>query len=114
MTIRDYISAILRPLGIGEAQFADIEMSLKDCLPDDDYTPENQRDVAVAMTQCVASMMLAPRMESVNEGGFSMAWNFADLSKWYLHMCRKWRLEPDEALDGLLGVSKISDRTSAW
>lgn len=113
MTIRDYIGERLRPLGIGEAQFADMEIALGMSL-ENEYNAGNQKEVNVAMITGVTDILLAPRMESVNESGFSMSWNFADLGKWYVQMCRRWGVKTDDDVLSLLGINAIIDRTDYW
>jgi hypothetical protein len=58
--------------------------------------------------------VLAPRLQSVNESGFSLSWDFATLGKYYLWLCRRYGVSADSDTLQLLGISTITDKTDIW
>ena len=113
MTIRAYISAKLKAFGISEAQLVDLSMTSGLDL-DSDVTTNDPKEVGIAMTQTLEECILAPRLTNVNESGFSMSWNYDSMGKYYLWLCRKWGLTPDDDVLAMLGLSSIIDRTNEW
>lgn len=113
MTLRAYISEKLKAFGISEVHFVDL--SLTSGL-DPNYEVENYGPdvIGVALTQVLEECILAPRMSNVSEGGFSASWNFDAIGKYYLWLCRKWGVTPNDDAMGMLGISMITDRTSNW
>lgn len=113
MTIREYVSQKLRAFNLTEADLADITMSLGVAL-DDEYTPEVASSVGKAMASALAELVLAPRLSNVNEGGFSMSWDFADIGKYYVYLCKKWGVPVNDDVLVATGISAIINRTDCW
>ncbi len=114
MTIREYISQKLGAFGnISEAQLLDMSLSGKFGL-EDEYRVDNSRSVGIAMVGSIEEIVFAPKMKSVSESGFSMSWNYDGLGKYYLWLCRKWGVTPNEDVVGMLGISMVIDRTNCW
>lgn len=113
MTIRAYITDKLKAYGITEAQLIDLSVSSGLDL-DSNVTEFNTNAVGIALTQTLEECILAPRLSSVSESGFSMSWNYESVGKYYLWLCRKWGVPPNDDVLGMLGISTIIDRTDNW
>lgn len=113
MTVREYISDKLKAFGITEAQLVDVYLNTGLNL-EADVTAQPTATVGVALTRTLEELILAPRMSNVSESGFSMSWDFANVSKYYLWLCKKWGLTPDSEVLAAMGLSVISDKTSKW
>lgn len=113
MTIRAYISDKLKAYDITEAQLIDLSISSGLDL-NADVMEVNPNVVGVALTHTLEECILAPRLSNVSESGFSMSWNYESVSKYYLWLCRKWGVTPNDEVLGLLGISTIIDCTDNW
>ncbi len=113
MTIRAYISDKLKAYGISEAQLIDLSISTGLKL-DDDVMAADPAVVGNALTKTLEECILAPRLSSVSESGFSMSWDYESVGKYYLWLCRKWGITPNDNILDLLGISSIIDRTDNW
>lgn len=113
MTIREYISQKLNAFGLTEAHYHDVVIASGLAL-DDIYTADNVSDVGKAMVSLIEELIFSPRLTNVNEGGFSMSWDFGGLGKWYLLLCRRYGVKPNADVMSQMGVSAIVDRTSKW
>lgn len=113
MTIRAYISDKLKAFGVSEAQLVDMSLSSGLDL-EADVLEQDPTVVGVALTNTLEELILAPKMTSVNESGFSISWDFANASQYYLWLCQKWGLTPKAEVLEALGLSVISDKTSKW
>lgn len=108
MTNREYITQKLGDYGVGEADLMDL--ALAGVEPDDTYTGDHAFGEAFA--SLVAEIVLRPRATSVSENGFSMSWQQADLSKYYLAVCRRYGISPDPAVCS--EVTAINDISDTW
>lgn len=113
MTIRAYITDKLKAYGITEAQLVDLSISSGLKL-DSDVMDNDPTAVGIALTQTLEECILAPRLSSVSESGFSMSWNYDSVGKYYLWLCRKWGVTPNDDVLCMLGISIIIDRTDNW
>lgn len=113
MTIRAYISEKLKAYGITEAQLVDLAISSGLDL-DSDVADNAPAEVGEALTHTLEECILAPRLASVSEGGFSLSWNYDAVGKYYLWLCKKWGLTPNADVMAMLGLSSVIDRTSSW
>ncbi len=113
MTIRAYISDKLRAFGLTEAQLVDMSLSSQIDF-NEELTGDNQKTVSIAIIGGLEELVLAPRMTNVNESGFSMSWDFENVGKYYLWLCRKWGVTPNDEVLTMLGLSTITDRTDVW
>lgn len=114
MTIREYILQKLQAFGtISEAELLDMSMSRGFELADE-YDNESAEEVAKAIIELIEGKILAPTMKSVSEGGFSASWDYSNLGKYYLWLCNKHDVKPNDAVLGLLGVNVIRDVSNLW
>lgn len=113
MTIREYVTQKLNAFNLTEAALADLSASLGTSL-DDEYTFDMASKVGKAMVSTIEELVLAPRLSSVSESGFSMSWDYADLGKFYVYLCKKWGIPVNEDVLSASGVSAIIDRTDFW
>ena len=113
MTIRAYISDKLKAFGISEAQLVDMSLSSGLDL-ESDVSEADTTKVGVALTQTLEEVILAPKMTNVNESGFSVSWDFNSVGKYYLWLCKRWGLTPNDDVLSMLGLSTIIDRTNIW
>ena len=111
MTNKDYILGKFRAFGLTDAQLEEIGLKIS---LEDEYSVENETIVGRAMCDLVAEMVLFPRQASVSEAGFSVSWDFANLGKYYMYLCRRYGVKPDAGVTDLLGISMIKDCTSRW
>lgn len=113
MTVRAYISDKLKAFGISEAQLVDMSLSSGLELESDISTVDPAK-VGIAVTHMLEEAILAPRMTNINESGFSMSWDFNSVSQYYLWLCRKWGVKPNDDVLSMLGLSTITDRSDMW
>lgn len=113
MTIGEYISQKLQAFGVSEAYYMDVANNLGMSL-DERYTSENASAVGKAMVSVVEELILAPRLSNVNEGGFSMSWDFENIAKYYVYLCKKWGVSMNEDILTSAGISAIIDRSNMW
>ena len=98
---------------MNEALLTDFEETLGLSL-DAKYTSAIAPNVGKALALTIEELILAPRLSNVNESGFSMSWDFADLGKYYVYLCDKWGVTPKEEALAVTGLSAIMDKTSIW
>ena len=113
MTIREYVSQKLQAFNLTEAALTDFMMSLGMSL-DEEYTSAVASSVGKAMAASLEELILAPRLSNVNEGGFSMSWDFSGLGKYYAYLCKKWGVPVNEDALSSAGTSAIIDKTNMW
>lgn len=113
MTIREYVTQKLQAFNLTEAILADFSMALGVSL-NDEYTSAVASSVGKAMASTIEELVLAPRLSNVNEGGFSMSWDFADLGKYYVYLCKKWGISVNNDVLNATGVSAIIDVSNLW
>lgn len=113
MTIREYVSQILQAFNVTEAVLTDMAGLLQMSL-DEEYSFGIAQPVGKALAQTIEGLILAPRLSNVNEGGFSMSWDFTNLGSYYLYLCKKWGVEVNEDVLAASGMSAITDKTEMW
>ncbi len=111
MKIREYISQKLRAWNITDAQLADISSGID---LDEEYTSDNSQVVGKAMISVIEELMLAPYMSNVNENGFSVSWDYSKIGQYYMWLCRKYGVAPDNEVVAALGLSTITDKSDIW
>lgn len=111
MKIREYISQKLRAWNITDAQLEDISSSID---LDEEYTSDNSQVVGKAMISVIEELMLAPYMSNVNENGFSVSWDYSRIGQYYMWLCRKYGVAPDNEVVAALGLSTITDKSDIW
>lgn len=114
MTIKDYILQKLTAFGsVSEAELLDMSFGGEFCL-DDVYSVENTNDVGIAMAHFIEGKVLAPQMKSISESGFSASWDFSNLGKYYIWLCNKHGIKPNNDALELMGVNMIKDISNLW
>lgn len=114
MTIGEYISQKFAAFGnLSEAQLLDMSLAGGFGL-DDEYETENAGIVGKAMVAGIEELVFAPKLKSVSESEISFSWDYEGLGKYYLWLCRKWGVAPNDEAAGMLGISMIIDRTDSW
>lgn len=110
MTIREYILEKVQPFGnISEGALLDMGLDL-----DEWYSVDNAKDVGIALVGFIEEKVLAPKVTSVNESGFSISWDYSNLGKYYLWLCNKWGVTPNKEVLSLAGISMIKDVSNYW
>ena len=111
MKIREYISQKLRAWNITDAQLVDISPGID---IEEEYTSDDAQVVGKAMISVIEELMLAPRMSNVNENGFSVSWDYSRIGQYYMWLCRKYGVAPDNEVVAALGLSTITDKSDIW
>ena len=111
MKIREYISQKLRAWNITDAQLEDISSGID---LDEEYTSDDAQVVGKAMISVIEELMLAPYMSNVNENGFSVSWDYSRIGQYYMWICRKYGVAPDDEVVAALGLSTITDKSDIW
>ena len=111
MKIGEYISQKFRAWNITDAQLADISTSVN---LEEDYTLDNEQKVGKAMIGILEELVLAPYMSNVNENGFSVSWDYSKVGQYYMWLCRKYGVDPDNDVVAALGLSTITDKSDIW
>ena len=114
MTVREYISGRFSEMGlsVSEADFADLMADGLDV--DRDYDASTTREVGVALIPFIAEYIMKPKTKAVSEGGVSISWEYGDLAKWYLWLCKKFGITPDDEILALSGVNTLKDISDLW
>lgn len=113
MTIREYISQKLGAFGLSEAYYHDVVIS-SGLAMDDMYSAENAEMVGKAMIALIEEVMFTPRQSSISESGFSVSWDFENLGKWYLVLCRRYGVNANPDVLSMTGISSIMDMSNIW
>lgn len=114
MTIREYILQKLQAFGaISEAELLDMSMSRGFELADE-YDNESAEEVAKAIIELIEGKILAPTMKSVSEGGFSASWDYSNVGKYYIWLCRKHDIKPNPDVTSMLNVNMLTDKSDIW
>ena len=111
MTVREYINGKFRSFGLTDAQLEEVGFGIP---LDNEFTIDNAEQVGKAMCVLVEEMVFFPKQRSVNESGFSVSWDFDNLAKYYLYLCRRYGRKPDDGVLSLMGISTIIDKTNIW
>lgn len=110
MTIREYLQSKLSAFGsLTEADFAGVNLPL-----DDDYSDKYEESVGKALCGMIEERILAPHVSNVSESGFSVSWDYANLAKYYLWLCRKYGITPNEDVVASSGLNVIKDISNIW
>ena len=108
MTTSDYIKARLKGIDIDDSIFLGVGL-----YPDEDVEFDNM-DFGVRFCMLIEEILFMPRIKTINESGFSISWDYGDLAKYYLLLCRRYGVKPnDDALE-MAGISAIYDKTDTW
>lgn len=114
MTIKEYISGRFSEMGlsVSEADFADLEAGGLEI--DNDYDSATVDEVGIALIPFIAEYVMKPKPKAVSEGGVSISWEYGDLVKWYMWLCKKFGVTPDDDLLALSGISTLKDISDQW
>lgn len=113
MKIKDYISQKFRAWNITDAHLLDVTLST-DLDLEEIYLPEDEKKVGVAMIHLIEELILAPHLGNVNENGFSVSWDYSKIGQYYMWLCRKYGVAPDDEVVAALGLSTITDKSDIW
>jgi hypothetical protein len=113
MKVSEYISGELAPFFTGTTFNADMLLLPSD-LMSADYTTANETEVNTALIKAIARFMFRPRLEQINENGFSASFSYADLGKYYAYLCKLYGVEPDEDVLEESGLSTIVNISDEW
>ena len=113
MTIKEYITQRLQAFQITEADFANYVLPEGTTL-DSEYTAENADSVNKSLIGIVEWMVFQPHLKGISESGFSIDWDYTQLGKYYLWLCKKYGVTPNADVLALLDLSTIQDRTNIW
>lgn len=111
MSIREYLSTQLQSFDLNEAVMADIAMNID---LEREYSVDVQKEVGVALTGAIEQFLFSPRMTNISENGFSQSWNYDNIGKYYLWLCRRWGVIPNKETVAASGLSVITDKTNSW
>ncbi len=111
MTVQEYLTTELRSFGVSASELADFGMTLP---LEEEYTAGNSERVRKALAEALPAFILKPRLNNVSESGFSVSWNFDNLVKYYLWLCRALGITPDETVMTTAGLSSITDKSNLW
>lgn len=113
MTIGEYIKQKFQAWKVTDAQYQDLitESGLN---IDDDYTINNMETVQRAIIPMVEELMLSPFVKNINENGFSLSWDISNIGRYYLWLCHKWGVTPNDDVVAALGISTITDKSDIW
>lgn len=111
MTIREYIQGKMSAWGeLRDYDFADWNGTDLNA----EYSSDNAREVGVYLCNMIGERILSPRVSNVSESGFSISWNFDNLGKYYLWLCKKYGITPDADIVAMSGLNVITDISEMW
>lgn len=113
MTLRAYISEKLRAFGVSDAMLFDISRAA-DFNLDEQIEYQDPAAVGIALTYAIEEAILAPRPTNISEGGFSVSWDTNAMGKYYLWLCKKWDISPDEYVLSATNATSIRDKSNVW
>lgn len=113
MTVGEYITSKFKAWNVSEVNL--IDFTLKSGIsPDEEYTADKDKAMGEGMISLLEELVLSPIMRNVSENGFSVSWDFSNMGKYYLWLCRKYGKQPDNDVMAALGLSTIIDKTDIW
>lgn len=113
MTLGQYITGKLAAFDIPEGQF--IGMSFPAGLSEEsDIADITAEGLWQLMADTLEELILAPRVTSVSESGFSRSWDFSNVARYYVWLCRKCGKKPSEEVLCSGGISSMTDFTDRW
>ena len=109
MTVKEYIVSLLPGVSIPEAFLIDTGLDLET-----DYDTSMYSEIGNSLISVLGGIILAPRVKTVNENGFSMSWDMDALGRYYLWLCKRYGITPDKEVAALIGTSSIIDISDTW
>lgn len=114
MTIREYILQKFSAFGsITEAELLDMSIA-GNFNAEDEYNVNVADAVGKASIHFIEERVFAPRMKTISESGFSASWDYSNIEKYYLMLCRRHGVSTDKTILEQLGVNAIIDKTDIW
>jgi hypothetical protein len=113
MTIREYITAKFKAWNVSEVQFLDLFVT-SGIDVDLELTTDNVAEVNKAIIPLVEELMLSPTVKSISENGFSLSWDYSNIGRYYMWLCRKFGVDPNDEVVAALGISTVTDKTDIW
>ena len=107
MTNKEYIRQRLNSFEVSEAMFIDAGID-----PDAEYEPSPE--LGKAFIKLLEELILMPTLKSVSENGFSLSWDREGVRSWYMLLCKRYGVTPEDEVLPLLGVSAITDISDIW
>lgn len=112
MHVGEYLQDQLRAWGVTQSQLMDVALDGVD--PNEEYTADNREVVQRAMLTLLEQVVLAPYQKSISENGFSVSWDFGNVGRYYLWLCRRLGVTPNEDVVNALDISTITDKSDIW
>lgn len=112
MKVSEYISGEIAPFSYGTTLSLDMLLLSVDTTAE--YTAANETEVNKALISAIERLMFRPRLEQINENGFSAKINYADLGKYYQFLCKKYGVTPNDDVLEQSGISVIKDISNEW
>lgn len=107
MNVGEYIQSLFTGINIPEAFLADTGLDLEE-----EYSPA--LPIGQQLVDLAGGIINMVAIKSVSENGFSMTWDTDRLGKFYLWLCRKYGIKPDDDVLTALGISAIIDISDTW
>lgn len=112
MTVGEYISGELAPFFVEASVSLDMFLFTIDL--NETYSASNEKATNVALLNAIERVMLRPRVEQVNENGFSATIKFDDMGKYYAYLCKRYGVTPNADIVAGSGVSVIKEISNRW
>lgn len=112
MKVGEYISGEIAPFTYGVSVPLDMLLLTVDTAAE--YTAANEVEVNKAVISAIERLIFRPRLEQINENGFSAKINYADLGKYYQFLCKKYGVTPNDDVLEESGITVIKDISNEW
>lgn len=113
MTVKEYITSTLSGFDIPESSFTDL-LVVSGIDLESEFTSQNAKSVGKEIVTTLEGLMFSPRRTNINENGFSESWNYADLGKYYMWLCRRFGIKPSQDILAMTGVNSVIEITDVW
>lgn len=113
MTIGEYISEKFQSFGVSNVQLYDFALSTSLDI-NTDISTADKGQLGLGIISLIEELALAPLQKSVSENGFSVSWDFSNMGRYYLLLCKKYGADPDSDVMKALGLSVITDKSDIW
>lgn len=111
MTNWEYVQIKLKAWNVDCSQALPV-FTARGVNPDSEY--DNGADVQNVLLDLVEESCLAPYLKNVNENGFSVSWDYSNVGRYYLWLCKRLGRTPDNDVLAALGISSITDKSDIW
>ena len=113
MTVAEYLTGELSPFMADTNVNLDMFLLPSELL-NSEYSAANEEAVNKEVVKAIERLMFRPRLEQINENGFSARFSYADLGKYYAWLCKKYGITPDDDVLAASGISMIKDISDRW